>query len=327
MYDFLGIGDITSDSFITLQNAKISCSPTNEECSISIPWGTKLPYERVDIVHGVGNAANASVSAKRLGLRSALITSVGNDDGGYKCREVLAGERVATKYVNTEKGKKTNHHYVLSHEAERTILVKHESFTYILPEKPASIVYLSSLSEGTETFHHEIVDWLNESESFFVFQPGTFQLRMGIDALTDLYKRCHLFICNKEEAQFLLQTTEQNIPVLCHMIVEKGPSIVSITDGPNGAFVHVSFNNEMWFIPQYPDKKPPVDRTGAGDAFSSTLAVYTGEGMSPDQALRRAPINSMSVVQHTGAQKGLLTREEVNKYLTEAPESYSLERK
>ena len=62
------------------------------------------------------------------------------------------------------------------------------------------------------------------------------------------------------------------------------------------------------------------------DAFSATLAVYTGEGMGPEQALRRAPINSMSVVQYVGAQKGLLTREGINRHLAEAPDTYTLQK-
>ena len=252
MYDFLGIGDITSDSFITLKNVNVLCSPTGQVCNISIPWGTKLPYEKVEVVHGVGNAANAAVAARRLGLESALVTSVGKDDGGYKCREVLTVEKVKTEHITIEEGKTTNHHYVLSHEAERTILVKHESFTYTLPENPGVIVYLSSLHEGTESFHKDIAEWLEGTDSFFVFQPGTFQMYMGIDALSDLYRRCHLFICNKEEAQFLLKSEEQNIPALCRMIADRGPSIVSITDGPNGAFVYIGFNDEVWFIPSIP---------------------------------------------------------------------------
>jgi sugar/nucleoside kinase (ribokinase family) len=62
----------------------------------------------------------------------------------------------------------------------------------------------------------------------------------------------------------------------------------------------------------YPDPAPPVDRTGAGDSFASTLTW--------------APINSMSVVQYVGAQKGLLTREKLEKYLQDAPEDYKAEK-
>jgi sugar/nucleoside kinase (ribokinase family) len=81
-------------------------------------------------------------------------------------------------------------------------------------------------------------------------------------------------------------------------------------------------NDETWFIPMYPDPKAPVDRTGAGDAFSSTFTSALALGKDISEALTWGPINSMSVVQYIGAQKGLLTLEGIQKYLASAPENY-----
>lgn len=78
-------------------------------------------------------------------------------------------------------------------------------------------------------------------------------------------------------------------------------------------------------MPLYPDPAPPVERTGAGDAYASTLLAALLHGLSIEEAVRWAPINSMSVVQHTGAQAGLLTPEELMKYLREAPDWYKPE--
>jgi len=45
-------------------------------------------------------------------------------------------------------------------------------------------------------------------------------------------------------------------------------------------------------------------------------------GKSIEEALMMAPVNSMSVVQKIGAQAGLLTLEEIEKYLQQAPKDY-----
>ena len=45
-------------------------------------------------------------------------------------------------------------------------------------------------------------------------------------------------------------------------------------------------------------------------------------GLSIPEALRRAPINSMSVVQYTGAQEGLLTKKKLEQFLENAPVDY-----
>ena len=72
----------------------------------------------------------------------------------------------------------------------------------------------------------------------------------------------------------------------------------------------------------YPDPKPPISRTGAGDAFASTFTSAIALGLTPAEALAWAPINSMSVVQQVGAQKGLLTRDALLEYLKNAPDDY-----
>ncbi len=72
----------------------------------------------------------------------------------------------------------------------------------------------------------------------------------------------------------------------------------------------------------YPDPAPPVDRTGAGDAFSSTFISALILGKDISEALMWAPINSMSVVQGVGAQEGLLTREKLEEFLANAPDYY-----
>ena len=129
-----------------------------------------------------------------------------------------------------------------------------------------------------------------------------------------------LFFCNKEEARIILKATEEGAARLAQMMRARGPKIAVITDGPNGAYA--ANGNATWHIPMYPDPTPPIDRTGAGDAFASTVTSYMALGMSIDEALLRGPINSMSVVQYVGAQEGLLSREKLEALLKEAPREY-----
>jgi ribokinase len=65
-----------------------------------------------------------------------------------------------------------------------------------------------------------------------------------------------------------------------------------------------------------------VDRTGAGDAFASTFTAAIILGKTPAEALAWGPINSMSVVQHIGAQAGLLTRTALEDFLAKGPADY-----
>ena len=154
-----------------------------------------------------------------------------------------------------------------------------------------------------------------------MFQPGTFQIKVGVEAIRDVYEATEIFFCNKEEAQEILKTTEQHIPTLIRGIRSLGPKMPVITDGPHGAYV-IDEHDQAWHMPMYPDPAPPVDRTGAGDSFSSTFTSAIALGLSPEEALAWGPVNSMSVVQNIGAQAGLLTKDQLQTYLDQRPAEY-----
>ncbi len=322
-YDFVAIGDTTTDAFIRIKDAAVHCSIDKERCEICFRFADKVPYESVTVVPAVGNSANASVAASRLGLRSALVSNIGDDYFGQECLAALKNENVAGEFIAVHKGEKTNYHFVLWYEDERTILIKHEEYPYSLPDfNSPKWVYLSSLGGNSAEFHAMVEKYLyDHPEIKLAFQPGTFQMKMGREALAGIYKRAEVFICNKEESQRILEKPdEHDIKNLLRMLHDAGPRIVVITDGTKGAYA--SDGSTAWFMPPYPDPKPPYERTGAGDAFSSTFVAFLALGMSVEEALMRAPINSMSVVQYIGAREGLLAREKIEEYIKNAPADY-----
>ncbi len=322
MHDFIAIGDIVTDAFIKLKDPSAHIDMDHGVREICFRFGDKVPYEDVYIVPAVGNSANAAVSAARLGLKSALVSNLGDDYFGKECMDALAVEKVDTRYMRVHPGRKTNYHYVLWYEDDRTILIKHENYPYALPEIAESRwMYLSSLAEQSLEFHRVIEEYLwNHPKVKFAFQPGTFQMKLGKDKLKGLYRRTDIFFCNKEEAQRILESKEDDIKRLMLMIAALGPKMIAITDGVNGAYAYDG--KEAWQMPLYPDPKPPLQRTGAGDAFSSTFTVALALGKSMKEALMWAPINSMSVVQGIGARAGLLNRSQLAEWLAKAPKDY-----
>ncbi len=324
-YDFVAIGDILIDAFIQLNKdqADVSIDLDTGNKTLHMPFGSKLPYDDVVVVPAVGNSPNAATSATRLGLETGLVTNIGNDKFGKECLQALRDRGVHTDFVKIHEGMTTNYHYVLRYGPERTILINHAEYPYALPDFPAApkFFYFSSVGEHGLPYHHEIAEYVKNNETKLAFQPGTFQISLGHEALKDVYQNTEIFFCNKEEAQQILHTQEQDIPTLIRSIRELGPTIPVITDGPKGAYT-VDTDDQAWHMPMYPDPAPPVDRTGAGDSFSSTFTAAIILGKDPSEALSWGPINSMSVVQYVGAQEGLLTREKLEEFLTNRPEDY-----
>lgn len=319
--DFLAIGDIVIDAFIKIKDAQVSCDIDEHNCKISLRFGDKVPYESMEEIRAVGNSANAAVSAARLGVSSGLIAHVGKDLNGENCLAELKKNNVSTRYVGSHADIPTNYHYVLWYDVDRTILVKHAHFPVSFPKDmtPPKMIYLSSLGEKTESYHEEIAEYIVANpEIKLIFQPGTFQIKMGVEKLKDIYNHTYAFFCNIEEAQRILKTQEEDIKKLFTGLHALGPKIVFITDGINGSYA--SDGSESYFMPIYPHK--PYERTGAGDAFASTVSTALLMGKSLKEALVWGPVNSMSVVQYVGAQKGLLTMEKLEEYLANAPKDY-----
>ena len=321
-YDFVGIGDITTDAFIELKDVDVHTNHGVKE--LCFRFGEKIAYEEVNEVPAVGNSANASVSAHRLGLESALLTNVGDDFNGQVCISALQKEGVSTEFVRIDPELKTNYHYVLRFGAERTILVKQYPYKYILPkfEEDPAWFYFSSIGEHAVDFHFDVADFVKKHTTKLAFQPGTFQIKLGYKKLKELYEVTDIFFCNKEEAQYILESDSSDMKELLREMHKRGPKIAMITDGPNGAFAYDG--KRFYSLPMYPDIAPPVDRTGAGDAFSSTTVAYLAKGMPIEDAMLRGPINSMSVVQYIGAQKGLLDEKAIDAYLDSAPDDYKV---
>src|SRR3989338_1877073 len=247
--EFLAIGDTVIDELIKLKKADIIGKPDTPTYEIAIPFAEKVPYEFVFLIPAVGNAANAAISAARLGLHSAIVTNLGNDREGEYCLTEFKRNGVKTDFVKINPGKKTNYHYVLWYGAERTILIKHQDYDYILPDVGSPRwIYFSSVNETAFPFHYKIADYLEaHPEINFAFQPGKFEIKLGKEKMARFYKRAQMFFCKVEEAEKILGVqslgTRHNNPAehvkdLLLKMHDLGPKTVIITDGPNGAYAY-----------------------------------------------------------------------------------------
>jgi ribokinase len=328
--DVLAVGDVVTDAFIRLLPKEEKVEHERDGSTwLAIPFGTKIPFDFVEVIPGVGNASNASVAFARLGLNSGLVANIGDDDTGRDILKALHGNKVDARFVHINHGMKSNYHYVLWYKDERTILIKHEEYNYHWPRfRVIDIprwIYFSSISEHAMEYHDQIAEWLESHPTVkMAFQPGTFQIEAGIHRLKKIYARTEVLALNREEAVTVSGGDYHDLHDLFNKLHELGPKIVLITDGHSGAYA--SDGENRFKMPIYPDPKPPYDRTGAGDSFASTFTAAIMKGSNLEGALLWAPVNSMSVVQKIGAQAGLLSEEEINRWLRKAPDWYHPER-
>ncbi|HQU27035.1 MAG TPA: carbohydrate kinase family protein [Acidimicrobiales bacterium] len=326
--DVLCVGDVATDVYIALRADHVTLLGEGPARRLVLPFGAKVPFERSETVEAGGDAANVAVALSRLGLRVGLASYLGGDRLGRDILVYLGTEHVDVSLVQLDPSRPTNEHFVLWLEGERTILVHHEDYHYHWP--PAGMnhvptwLYLTSISEHGEAYQDAIAEWLVAHPAVsLALEPGTFQIEQGAARLAPLYRRAELVVCNRDEA---LRVTGLDAAAgaveLLDALLALGPRRAVVTDaraGATGADARGHYR-----VPMFPDDGPVVDRTGAGDAFASTLVASLVEGRPFTEALRRAPVNAMSVVRRLGSQAGLLDARALEAHLDAAPPDYAV---
>lgn len=318
MFDLISIGDTRIDNFLKIENAHVMCTANKVTCELCFKFGTKIPVQELKSIVA-GNNANNAVGSSRLNLNTALFAYVGDDASGRKIVEHLKKEGVNTKYVHVLSGWETELSTIISFEGERTIFVYHQQWEYSLPDLDKTRwVYLSSVSASfaKQNLPGQIVNFVERTGAKLAFNPGTFQLKIGVKKYPRLLSVAKIMFINVEEAKLILGYGDgENIPVkkLLKQMHDLGVEMVVITDGPNGSY---STNGEKYYkLGIFPAKV--VDMTGAGDAYSTgTLAGLIHNKPLPE-AMRWGAANGAACAEEIGPQAGLLTYHKMQERLKE----------
>ncbi|MCI0531807.1 MAG: carbohydrate kinase family protein, partial [candidate division Zixibacteria bacterium] len=210
---------------------------------------------------------------------------------------------------------------IINYQGERTILSYYpdaEGGFEVKDEVEPGWVYLTTAGKSYEAFYQEAVEWAKKSRAKIAFNPGSRQIKDGIEKNRFAYEAAEIIFINKEEAARLLHVNanDASIKDLLSGMRGVGPKLVIITDGPDGAY---SFDgNEYLFMPIVPG--PVVERTGAGDAFGSGFLAGIMQGLPVKEALRWGTCNSGSVLMYVGPQRGLLTKDQMVEWLKKSEE-------
>ncbi len=313
-FDLVSIGDSTIDTFISIHDATVEYGVNSREGKICIPYGAKIPVDK--IAYGVaGNAANVAVGAARLGLKTAIYTNLGEDDQGTRIREAFEKEGVDTRFVKTDHSKKTNLSVVLTFQGERTIFVYHQDWFYSLPDiGSASWIYLTSMAETFtgSNIMDEIYHFVTKTRTKLAFGPGTYQLKADVRRYPKILEACEILIVNLEEAREILEINESvaiEVKDLLSKLLMLGPKRVVITDGAHGSYATDGQNNlKIGIIPV-----EVVEKTGAGDAYTSGLLSALVRGQTLAEAMVWGTINATFEIQHVGTQIGILKLADLEK--------------
>jgi ribokinase len=324
-FDVVSLGDVVTDEFIHLPEGPVRVREDEDGRWLQIPLGKKLIIEDNSVPATGGSAANAAVAMSRLGLRVGLASYVAHDQIGLDMLSSMHGEDVDTSLIHVDSPSRTVRNFILSFGGERTILVRHAEFNYqwkgCQDYEVPTWLYINSLGPDALNYQDQLADWLDEfSNVRLAFQPGTFQLEAGTERLARLYARAELLLCSRAAAEAIAGASGDANHLL-DALLTLGAQNVIVFDERGGAVA--ANDSERLQIDSYVEADPPLDHTGSGDAFASTMVAATVRGLPLREALRWPAVNAAAASRQFGAQTGLLRHAELVRLLDAAPPTFT----
>lgn len=267
-------------------------------------YGSKNEVEGVFFSTG-GGATNAAVTFARHGFHSAFLGALAHDYPGRAVLEDLQRNRVNTRLVKAANDAGTGYSILLlAPSGERTILTYRGASQKLgltardFRRHRPDWFYLSSLSGDFDSLAAAI-SYARKHHIKVAINPGKGELSRSHE-FRELLPDISILSLNRDEAKKLFHgdTVEE---LLRH--AAQHVRYVMITDGPKGSVATDGHN--LYKAGMYEDV-PVVDRTGAGDAFSSGFVASLANGDPMERAITFASANSTNVVSKVGAKAGIL---------------------
>jgi len=320
-YDVISVGGATLDIAFLSAAGRVIENKKEILASrlLAFEYGAKMEVEQFYQTFG-GGAANAAVNLAGLGLKTAALVCLGQDDNGHKVAANFRRLQVKTDLLQSESKEGTGFSFIIinAHSKER-IIFSYRGANHNLRLRQldwralnnSQYIYVSSLSGEYWLENLKVI--FSTRKAKIVWNPGETQLSAGAEKLKPFLKNCYLLCVNRDEALELVRSSNKykrvakayvnNVRHLLEAIKSFGPQLVVITDGTGGAYAYDGVKHYHQAIIKAQKR---VDTTGVGDAFNSTVLFGLIKYQDLATAMKLAVYNTASLVTEIGAQNGLL---------------------
>lgn len=263
-------------------------------------------------VTGGGKGANQAIAIARLGMETALIARLGNDDFGKQLQRSLRENKVNIDGIQIDEQESTGVALVTVEEnGENNIIIVAGAngtigdweLTHLEKVLPHSSYLLLQL----EIPRSVVIKAVKLAQKYNV--PVILDPAPALDLPEEIYGGITIITPNVIEASQLLEFPINNIEDVqkaSSLLLNKGVKIVIITMGEQGVFC--ATNKEQFRV--YAPSAQVLDTVGAGDAFNGGLTTALSEGYSLTQAVQWGVIASYLSISKAGAQSSFAHRSE-----------------
>jgi ribokinase len=300
--DLVVVGGANTDFFV-----KGNCLPEKGESAIA---------EQFQSQPG-GKGVNQAIGAARLGAKVALVATVGSD---MRAREILAcleAEGVDTRYVSRTDNAPTGAALIMIGEEGRTTRMWVPGANRFL--LPPVVEDASTLLHSTRLVLAQLeVPSASVMRAFEFAHEHPIPTMLDVDPpmpLTDaMMAVIDVIRADLDGAQAIsgVAVTDYDSAIaVATNLIRRGTRIVAMQSPDDGNIVVT--HEAAYSFSRVP--VVPIDRTGAGDAFSAAFAVALLEGKPLDQAGFFANAAAAWATTRIGAVAGLPTRNELDAFV------------
>jgi ribokinase len=236
-----------------------------------------------------GCAPNVARWLRRLGVETALVAWLGDDEEGHAYRALLADAGVDLRFLDVGSGSSPRS-WLVSDQSGTSLCFFHPSGAACqrldrIEELRAETAWLA-VTVGPEQLTRAVLDTFEQD-----LRARRVRLAWDVKAdreafPPDLVRRlvvADLVCLNEDEALFIGEALELGRAVAVDDLVERGASVVALTRGRRGALTGWQAGIEEIAGDEIEVREP----TGAGDAFFAGLLAALRDGAEPPEAARR----------------------------------------
>ncbi len=263
-----------------------------------------------------GKGANQAVAASRLGVKTYLVSMVGNDVFGDEVIKILKNEGVNVDYVFRDPKRHTGIAFILVDRNGKNIIAvasgADESLSPVDVAKALSSLKPKVLLVQLEVPIGSVYEALKRAKELgatTILNPAPYR-----DFPADMLRYVDVLTPNEVELSMLVHGELHGIDdyiTASRKLLSLGAKAVITTLGSEGALLVTRGKHIQ--IPAFSVRV--VDTVGAGDAFNGALASALIEGLSLEEAVRFANAAAALSVSRYGAAESMPYKDEVLKLL------------
>lgn len=272
-----------------------------------------------------GDAANQVVTLSRLGKRTALAATIGQDLVGEGIYQLLAADGVDLSYCPREGVEQSVISVVvIKPDGERSFLVGKGKgnldisldqidltvLDHVRAVSLGSLFFLRNMDQGQAA---ELFRLAKEKQVLTFADMTADAYQIGPDGVASVYPYTDYLMPSYEEASYASGLTD--IDEIADFSLNKGVGNIIIKLGGHGCYIK---NSETAF---YTDtyQISPVDTTGCGDNFCAGFISCILDGRSLVQSARFACAAGAVNALHLGAHGNVNSREQVEEFMRVTP--------